>query len=246
MKRCYMRKGKIYKCIIGACVIMMTMTGLEGCNSIDGKKKVKEALTKKYQEEFEVITYRGPGFLQDSCTVTAYAVEYPELVFCAAMNMKTGNVMTSYVTKRLCDRITEKIMLNLRNLDCKYFVYTETTLPETLSENPNITLSDYVNENPGNRFVIYLYLYKEDLDKEKLETSQIHMLEGLSEMQGYVSLYLCDSEKIEKVQEYVSSHADTYTEFDEMTETDYLGSIDITDGTEITEISILSMVGGKL
>lgn len=226
---------------------MVTMSGIEGCSPVQRKHKVKIELENKYNEEFEIVAYRAPGILGDTYTVTAYAVEYPDLPFVAYMDVKTGDVTSSYVSVRLCDRMSQKMMMNLKDLSCQCYVFTKTNWPETLSTDTDITLEDYLKENPGNRFSIYLYLDKADAEKENVISSAAKMMEGISGIEGSVSIYLTDSETLSKVQEYVSAHAYTDTAFDELAESDYLGSVKLSEDTDMmTEMNIQSVVGGHL
>ena len=132
----------------------MAAAGLTGCENAKARKKqAAEALEQKYHEKFEVTDYRNAGFMADYYTVQAYADEYPDLLFEASVDIKSGNVMDSYVTKRLCDRLSDKISQNLGILENDYFVFTEAMLGDTLLTDPMVSLEDYMKDGP-NKFTV--------------------------------------------------------------------------------------------
>ena len=69
------------------------------------------------------------------------------------MDIKSGNGRDSYVTKRLCDRLSDKISQNLGILENDYFVFTEAMLGDTLLTDPMVSLEDYMKDGP-NKFTV--------------------------------------------------------------------------------------------
>ena len=225
----------------------MTAAGLTGCeNASVRKKQAAEALEQKYHEKFEVTDYRNAGFMADYYTVQAYADEYPDILFEASVDIKSGNVMDSYVTKRLCDRLSDKISQNLGVLENDYFVFTEAMLGDTLLTDPMVSLEDYMKDGP-NKFTIYLCMNQENANIQNIAAALGKMLDGITGIGGSIAFYLMDSELMQNVQEYVTSHDDTYGDFDEMVEDAYIGSTEFENGSfYLAEDALREMAGGRL
>lgn len=224
------------------------VTELSGCGSPSQRKRqAATALREKYGEVFEITAYKPEGFLDDYYVVIAYSEEYPNLPFQASVNIKSGNVSDSYVTKRLCDRISEKVSMNLGMLETEYFVFTEAMLDGTAVTDPEVTLKEYMKEGPGNRFTIYLCIDKERAAIGNIVSAIGNMLNDLTEMSGTLCLYLGNQGMLSDIQEYVTSHDNTYSEFDEMTEDAYIGSVRFENGNlSLTESDLKEMAGDRL
>ncbi len=243
-----MKKEKLKHYLMGVMILAAVVTELSGCSSPSlRKKQAAEALQQKYGEEFEISAYKSEGLLDDYYTVIAYAAEYPDLPFKASVNTKTGNVSDAYVAKRLCDRISDKISLNLGSLETDYYVYTETMLDGTAVTDAMVTLEDFMKEGPGNRFTVYLFMNREGAAVQNIVSAFGNILNDLTEMSGTVCLYLADEEMLAGVQEYVTSHDNTHSEFDEMTEEAYIGSVSFENGRiSLTENNLKEMAGDRL
>ena len=225
----------------------MAAAGLTGCENAKARKKqAAEALEQKYHEKFEVTDYRNAGFMADYYTVQAYADEYPDLLFEASVDIKSGNVMDSYVTKRLCDRLSDKISQNLGILENDYFVFTEAMLGDTLLTDPMVSLEDYMKDGP-NKFTVYLCMNQENANIQNITEALGKLLDGITGIHGSIAFYLMDSELLKNVQEYVTSHDDTYGDFDEMVEDAYIGSTEFENGSfYLSEDALREMAGGRL
>ena len=225
----------------------MAAAGLTGCENAKARKKqAAEALEQKYHEKFEVTDYRNAGFMADYYTVQAYADEYPDLLFDASVDIKSGNVMDSYVTKRLCDRLSDKISQNLGILENDYFVFTEAMLGDTLLTDPMVSLEDYMKDGP-NKFTVYLCMNQENANIQNITEALGKLLDGITGIHGSIAFYLMDSELLKNVQEYVTSHDDTYGDFDEMVEDAYIGSTEFENGSfYLSEDALREMAGGRL
>ena len=224
----------------------MAAAGLTGCENAKARKKqAAEALEQKYHEKFEVTDYRNAGFMADYYTVQAYADEYPDLLFEASVDIKSGNVMDSYVTKRLCDRLSDKISQNLGILENDYFVFTEAMLGDTLLTDPMVSLEDYMKDGP-NKFTVYLCMNQENANIQNITEALGKLLDGITGIHGSIAFYLMDSELLKNVQEYVTSHDDTYGDFDEMVEDAYIGSTEFENGSfYVSEDALREMAGGR-
>lgn len=226
----------------------MAAISLSGCASPNQRKKqAAEALRKKYNEEFEIVSVREGGMLRDYWTAEAYSVEYPELVFKASIDNESGAIMDSYVTLRLCDRLAKQMSKNIGALENDYYIFVEAMLGDSVLTDPEVTLEDYLADAPGNRFVVNLCIEPIEDSAKAIASELFHLLDGIQGINGSMKIYLTDVELMEKVQEYVKSHDNTYHDFDEMTQEALIGSVPFENGTfSLTEIRLKEMAGDRL
>lgn len=242
-------KGKSRKyCLIGVMALAAVTVGLSGCKGpAQMKKEAAEALEQKYHEQFEVLACKEGGIFKDYYTVQAYSVEYPDLIFEASIEDESGAVMDGYVTKRLCDRISEKISQNLGKLENDYYIFTEAMFAGSLVTDPEILLEEYVKREPENKFTVYLCMDKNGASAENIVSASVDMMNGISGISGSVSVYLGDAKLLVDIQEYVTSHDTTYAEFDDMTGEARIGSVPFENGSFcLTEENFRKMAGDRL
>lgn len=222
--------------------------GLEGCASPAMKKeKAKTALQEKYKEDFQIVCYTEAKLFSDYYTVLAYAEEYPDLIFRASVDNKSGMVSDTYVTKRLCDRISDRISENIAALKTEYYVFTEAMFGGTSITNPNVSFDEYMEDGPGNEFTVHLCLGSDGADAQNITESFADMLNGFPEICGVVCIYLTDDPMMSEIREYTVSHDATYSDFEDMTESVYLGAVEFENGSfYMTEGTLREMAGDRL
>lgn len=234
--------------LMGVIILLMSTTIFSGCVSESARKeKVVDLLHEKYKEEFEIIAYKDTGIFEDYYTVKAYCVNYPDLLFQAYVDIETENITDSYVTKRLMDRVSEKMSLNIGTLENDYFIFIDPVFKDTLLIDPLVSLEDYIKEMPENKYAIYLCIDRENLNSKNVVSSLIHMMDGISEMNGTLYIYLPDSSLMAQIQEYVRTNDDIYSDFDKMTKDAYIGFVDFQNGSlTLTEEKFIQMAGDLL
>lgn len=219
-----------------------------GCGTPAYKKEqAARLLQEKYGETFEITAMRGSGFLGDYYSVIAYSDEYPDLLFSASVENDYKSISDTYVTKRLCSRISDKISQNMGMLNCNYYILTEAQISGTVVTDPEVTLDDYLKESPKNVFTVYVFLDEENANAQNIVSAFSNLLSGLPSLRGTMTLYLVDPELLGNIQEYLNTHDNTYAEFDDMTEDAYIGYVDFGDGViSLTETELREMAGDRL
>lgn len=220
---------------------------LEGCVSPAQKKeKAARALQEKYQERFEITAFRDSGIFNDYYTVKAYSVEHPDLLFEASVNNEGDGISDAYVTKRVCERLSEQVSRNLGELQNDYYVFTQAMLEGTVLTDPEVSLEDYLADG-SNKFTIYLCMDENGADVKNITTAMLNMMKDISRIRGSVAIYLADSETLAWIQEYVTLHDDTEEDFFERTDPAYIGSIQFEDGKlSVSEVELKEMAGDRL
>lgn len=238
-----MRKN--LKRLTGGIILAIAAFNLSGCGSnAQRKKQAEKALEQKYQEKFEITEYKDAGFMADYYMVQAYADAYPDLLFQASVDLESGSVMDSYVSKRLCDRISEKISQNIGTLNADYYVFTEAMFENTLLENPMATLDEYMRESPENEFVIYIFLNGEETEEENVSKSLKNMLSEISGLTGEAAFYRVNGEVLLQIEEYLTSHDGIYHDFESMVSPFYVGFAEIENSCFFLKEDLLKKMAG--
>lgn len=233
------------KRLTGGIILAIAAFNLSGCESnAQRKEQAEKALEQKYQEKFVITEYKDAGFMADYYVVQAYANEYPDLLFQASVDIESGSIMDSYVSKRLCDRISEKISQNIGTLNTDYYVFTEVMFENTLLGNPMATLEEYMKESPENEFVIYIFLDEKGTEEENVSKSLKNMLNEISGLTGEVALYRVNSEMLTNIEEYLSSHDGIYHDFENMISPFYVGFAEIENSYFFLREDILKRMAG--
>ncbi|MCD8103795.1 MAG: hypothetical protein LUF35_02030 [Lachnospiraceae bacterium] len=241
-------KRKLTFILLTGVIILAAIMGIEGFVSpSDRRKQAEDTLKEKYQEEFVVTSVKEGSAFQGYYTVVAYSQDYPELLFQASIENESGEISDSYVSKRVCDRLSAKVSQNIGNLQSGYYVFTEVMLGDTLFTDPEISLEDYLTEYPSTRFTIYLCIEEEECSASNIVSAAAHMLDNLPAINGSIVLYLADAEMMAKIQDYVVSNVKTYTDFDRMAEEARIGLVAVNNGRfTLTEENLREMAGERL
>lgn len=171
---------------------------LAGCGLREDR--VLELLSEKYGESFVIEEDRGNG------TYIVCPEGDPSLLFRADADRKA--VSDNYACKSLCRRLSEQMSGSLAGLSGDVFVYTECMVDVTALDDPDISLDEYLEISPGNRFVVYLFT-----DGSLPEEWTDYLSDGLEEMSGQVQVYVTDGLGVEQVKRYLADHDTMYDEF---------------------------------
>lgn len=221
---------------------------LNGCmNPALQKKQAEKALEEKYGESFQITNYNGVAFGDDYYTVNAYAETHPEIPFLAAVDLKSGVVSDPYVTKRLCSRISDKVIGNIAAIKDDIYVFTEAVLDSTLLTDPEISFEEYMQEMPETKFYIHIFINHQTSTKKELVNELLKTANGFYQLNGSLCLYVGTEEQINNVREYAESHNELYHEFQTMTDDMYIGTYKIINGKVLlTEYELTEMAGDRL
>ena len=221
---------------------------LNGCiNPALQKKQAEKALEEKYGESFQITNYNGVAFGDDYYTVNAYAEAHPEIPFLAAVDLKSGVVSDPYVTKRLCGRISDKVIGNIAAIKDDIYVFTEAVLDSTLLTDPDISFEDYMQEMPETKFYLHIFINHQTSTKKELANELLKVAYCFYKLNGSLCLYTGTEEQINNVREYAESNNELYHEFQTMTDDLYIGTYKIVNGKVLlTEYELTEMAGDRL
>lgn len=185
----------------------------------------KELLDKKYNKEFKVLRYRGDKYPEEFFAVDAYEKTHPSMVFEAWISNEEDEVRDSYVVKKACESIRQKIIENLDYYTGDLGIVVLSELLITSLSDDSITYESIHKYLPNNRYGIHLYMNTEDVEG-KIEYSDLkQMLKGLDNISGSISLFRLNEEKKEELIRYVSQRAKIYSSYWRLAGDSRVGSV---------------------
>lgn len=214
---------------------------LSACGKQDERiRTAEQLLNQKYGEEFSVTSYDGQEMMASYYEVTAYANEHPTLPFEASVNSDGSAVSDDYVSRRVCERISEQVALNLSALPCTSYVHTDIMSGDSVCSDPDVSIADFVSEwEPYNRYYIYVHLSEGDLDAGQAAGILAKSLSGLEMLKGNLSVYVSSDEMIAKVQDYVETHTGIYDSYSKLTDSALRGEYSFENGVIAADGSAL-------
>ncbi len=204
-----MSTGNFYiRLITGVLIMALIGAILEGCgNTAERETRIKKALEQKYNEKFEVLRFHRQGIMEQYYTAEVYAESYPELPFLVTMDTEDDFFSDGYVMKRGTNLISSHASENVGKLKGMYYIHTQSMFPDSVSEKPDIELKEYLESEKNNFFTIYLYLDPSAESPDSLYAAVSEILKGLEPMEGSIEIFFADEKRMDRIREYVESHA---------------------------------------
>ena len=222
----------------GVTMLLIAVTAVLLCACGSRNERIKTAellLEEKYGEDFTVTSYEGQEMMADYYSVSAYAKSHPKLPFEANVSEDGTSVSDDYVSRRVCEAISDQVAANITVLPCKYYVHTGIMSGESVCSDPNISIEEFATKwEPNNRYYVYLYISKEiehvDSSSEIIYNALKEALKGIPEISGTMSVYISNDSVIEKVHVYVTTNTGLYNDYFEIAQDDYRGQFEFDDG----------------
>lgn len=217
---------------------------LEGCgNTAEKETRIKEVLGQKYGEKFEVLRIHKQGTMEPYYTAEAYAESYPELPFLVTMDTEDDVFSDGYVMKRGTNLISSQAAENIGKLKGVYYIHTQAMFPDSVSADPDISLKEYLESEKNNFFTVYLYLDPSPENPDSLYAAISELLKGLTPMEGSIEIFFADEKQMNRVREYVESHATLEDDYVKLGENCHVTGIRFYNGElKITEDEFLDRV----
>ena len=219
-----------------------------GCgNVISHEKQAIEMLNEKYNDSFEIESVQSQSFSGGYYTVIAYQEEEPTLLFRADIDSDGTGLSDNYVARILYRDMAEQVAWNLNQLPGTYYIYVEAMFEPTMLKKPGITLKEFMEETPKNKFTINVNYAPEETNPEEVYAGLANIFQNMENISGKIHLYIMDETHIARVQEYMETHDRCYDEFEDMVENASVGLIDFENGTIVTaKDEIIRMLENRL
>ena len=170
------------------------------CYGRTGKEYLAQKLLQgKCREQFSVsadkVQELGTGYYSGK----AYSMQYPDMPFSVSIDNDGKKFSDNYVARRVCSKIEERIRSNIHPTKGKVLVHVEAMVQGHALDDPDMTVSDFVDTNPSNRFSIYIFSASDKLLAGKLEV----LLSGLESLPGgTIYIYNTSESAIAEMQKY--------------------------------------------
>lgn len=221
--------------------------GVMGCN---GEKSQEEMaislLNSKYNDYFEIENIQSQNYLEKYYTVVAYQIDNPDMLFTAQVDADGAGISDNYVSKKLCERLSDKIAQNLDELQGIHYIFCEPMIEVTVLDDVNITVEEYMKLSPKNQFVIYLNYSPEAATAEQTYIALQNILKGAECVSGQIQLYIMEEDMLKNVQDYVENNAALYDEYDDMVEQYLAGILDVENGKLINTEEVKKILENRL
>ena len=223
----------------------MSSTGCE--NVVSYEEQAIRLLNEKYNDSFEIETVQSQSFSGGYYTVIAYQEDNADLLFRADINSDGSGLSDNYVTRLLYKDMAEQVAWNLNDLAGSYYVFVEAMFEPVMLSNPGITLKEFMEETPKNKFTINVNYAPDTTNSEEVYAGLLNILNDMEGISGKIHLYIMEESNIASVQEYMETHDQCYDEYEGMVESYSVGLIDFENGTiTTTKEKIISMLENKL
>lgn len=202
-----------------------------GCsNTLSHEERAVQLLNAKYGDSFEIEECQSRNSFGEYYTVIAYQEKNPDMLFKAQIDFDGKKISDNYVSKILCRKVSDQIAGNLDGLKGIYYIYSEPMIELTMLDNTDITLEEYMEISPLNKFIVYLnYCSGEDDADDMLRVLQ-GAFKDLECLSGQIQLYIVDENMLMQIQDYMENNDTLYDEYESAMEQYLAGIIKVEKG----------------
>lgn len=201
-----------------------------GCAALSHEEQAVKLLNEKYESSFEVEKVQSHRFFSGYYTVIAYQKDNSDLLFQADVNGDGSGVSDNYVSRLVCRRMADTVSKNLNQLPGVYYVFCEAMIEPSMLKDTELSLEEFLEAAPENKFYIYINYCPDEDDKEQFYQTISKSLEGLGDISGHIRVYLMDEPMLRQVQDYMENHDKRYDEYEAMTDQYHAGKITFKNG----------------
>lgn len=164
----------------------------------------KTALEQKYGEEFTVIE-TSPA---DAGGFYAWAMpdSRPGIVFRASMSDDGSSITDDYPVRIACHDLTDKAEWCLKEYEGEVFVFTDNVLEYTIDDINDITPEKHLEDNPGDKFYISVFVEEDTAELEELYDSIISIRQCAGVKRGSVDTYLLKKGNLSELQKEIERY----------------------------------------
>lgn len=234
-------------------LIVVLFTNIIGCGfAISPKNYAVKLLNEKYNESFVIDETLSYSLLYKNYTVIAYQKDNPNLLFRAEIDMEEGTIRDNYVVKLLTQDMEDKIAQNLNNFSGIYYINVDAGhepnfSKKEYSENSYITLKEFMEFIPSNKFAVYVHYVPDKMNPEQVYDSLRVMFNGMEPIGGKIHFYIMNEQELAKVQEYCENNDRIYSDFKEWLKHYKIGIINFENGVMVdSKEEIINMLESKL
>lgn len=223
----------------------MSDTGMGKMLSLE--EQAVNLLNEKYNDSFEVEIVQSNSFFRGFYTVIAYQEDNGDVLFRASVDSNGKGVSDNYVSRLVCQKLADKVAQNLDALKGVYYIYVKAMTEPSMLDNPNITIEEFMEVVPKNKFTIHVSYAPEETNAKEASEGFMNILKGMEYLSGRINLYVMDELMLAKVQEYMETHDKCYDGYQQMMKEYFAGVIYFEKGTVTSaKEEIVEMLENKL
>lgn len=207
------------------------MGEMEVVRALSYEELAVKLLNAKYNDSFVIDVVQSHSFLRGYYTVIAYQENNGDVLFKADVNSDGTGISDNYITKLVCNHLADKVAQNLDALKGIYYIFTEVMMEPSMLDNIEITLEEFMEVTPKNKFTININYCPEDTNVEEVYSALTNVLNGLGCISGKIHFYIMDEPMLSKVQDYVETHDKCYDDYKKLVEEYLVEYIDFEKGT---------------
>lgn len=171
-----------------------------GCRLLGAKSQTAESLLEeKYGEQFVVGANNEQALLDGYYTVHAYAKSHPELPFTVHVDNDGKQFSDNYIERRVAQKITEHIYENAKSFLTEPCVYTVVPAAVLGGKDPDISIEDYLAQNPANPVTVHVTVKEGEEPAERIYRCLSDSVQELRCLHGLIVLNIADKETLEKI-----------------------------------------------
>lgn len=230
MQKICFRNNKMKEKIVSAFMLGVLVMSTVGCGRMIGYEEMAEKLLhEKYNDEFVVETIQSASLLRNSYTAVAYQKDQPETPFKVYVENDGSGMSDNYVTRLVCNQLSDAVARNLDSLNGIYYTYSRTMINSYELDDPNISLSEYINTHQEMLYDIFVFYNPDSLDSENVYQGLTNICQGIP-ISGDLYVYIVDDRIMRDVQEYLENNDEIYDEGESLLEPYFCGHIGFTNG----------------
>ena len=185
--------------LLSFAALAVTAAMLAGCSGERKEHLAQKLLQGKCREQFSVSVDKAQELGTGYCSGKAYSMQYPDMPFSVSIDNDGKKFSDNYVARRVCSKIEERIRSNIHPTKGEVLVHVEAMVQGHALDDPDMTVSDFVDTNPSNRFSIYIFSASDKLLTGKLED----LLSGLESLPGgTIYIYSMSESAVAEMQKY--------------------------------------------
>ncbi|MBQ8234469.1 MAG: hypothetical protein IJZ36_02655, partial [Bacilli bacterium] len=217
------------KRLLSLLLLLILSINLLGCSLVPlTETKVKNLLSEKYGESFEIKEVQSKNFLEGYTTYIAYPSNETTCLFKVSVDNDGKRFSDNYAVKQICKELTDIVEVNLDTVANTY-VHTNTVIDMMQSDNIAIDLYDFASER-GSVFNIYVYFDSTLCSIDSIYNKLELIIQNLSYVNGTFYIYDAPEGLQYSVQNYVESNDTLYNNFNNMVDSYYVDSIGFKEG----------------
>lgn len=199
--------------------------------------QTREMLQEKYGEDFEILSIGKSYGNMGNMTYTALCRPKgeKECLFLTEADKEGTYFQDEYISTLISQKIEDALEESLEDMAEDCYIHVAPGSKYVDSSDTDMTLEEFLQRNPKNRFAIYAAIEGEEGQTEKVTAALGKALENIDKINGSLRISFLDEQGVEAVRERMQQQGITDSRFMELLSQGEERNFDIKEG-KIQEI----------